>query len=112
MKVTDYHDVPLEDMEMEGANNVKVRWLISDKDNAKNFSLRLFEIGKEGFSPYHTHDWEHEVFVLEGEGEVKIEGKSYPIKKDSVVFVEPGLEHGFKNTGEELLRFLCLIPYK
>ena len=112
MKVVDYREVPLEDMAMEDTKGVKVRWLISDKDNAENFAMRMFEIDAEGHTPYHAHDWEHEVFVLEGEGEVKIEGKSYPIKKDSVVFVEPGQEHGFKNTGEGLLRFLCLIPYK
>ncbi|HNR64882.1 MAG TPA: cupin domain-containing protein [Atribacterota bacterium] len=112
MKVIDYHKVPLEDMEMEGAKNVKVRWLISDKDNAKNFAMRLFEIGEGGFTPYHTHDWEHEVFVLEGEGEVKIEEKVYPIKKDSVVLVDPRIIHGFRNTGKDMLKFLCLIPYK
>ena len=112
MKVVDYQDVPLEDMAMEDTKGVKVRWLISDKDNAKNFAMRMFEVEPGGYTPYHAHDWEHEVFVLEGAGEVKIEGKNYPIKKDSVVFVEPGQEHGFKNTGEGLLRFLCLIPYK
>ena len=112
MKVTDYHKVPLEAVEMEEAKNVKIRWLISDKDNAKNFAMRLFELGPEGNTPYHAHDWEHEVFVLEGEGEVKVEGKVCTIKKDSVIFVEPGLEHCFKNTGKEDLKFLCLIPYK
>ncbi|MDD4363998.1 MAG: cupin domain-containing protein [Atribacterota bacterium] len=112
MKVTDYHEVKLEDVEMEGAKNVKIRWLISDKDNAKNFAMRLFEIGPEGHTPYHGHDWEHEVFVLEGEGEAKIDGKIYPIKKDSVIFVEPGQEHNFANSGSSSMKFLCLIPYK
>ncbi len=112
MKVTDYHKVPLEAVEMEEAKNVKVRWLISDKDNAKNFAMRLFEVEAGGYTPYHTHDWEHEVFVLEGEGEVKIDEQKYPIKKESVVFVEPNQKHSFKNTGNSLLKFLCLIPYK
>jgi len=112
MKVTDYHKVPAEAVEMDEAKGVKVRWLISDKDNAKNFAMRLFEVQPGGYSPYHIHDWEHEVFVLEGEGEAKIDEKSYSIKKDSVVFVEPGQEHTFKNTGDSLLKFLCLIPYK
>ncbi len=112
MKVTDYQKVSLEAVEMEEAKNVKVRWLISDKDNAKNFAMRLFEVEPGGYTPYHTHDWEHEVFVLEGEGEVKVDEKVYPIKKDSVVFVEPNQKHSFKNTGDSLLKFLCLIPYK
>lgn len=112
MKVTDYHNVPLEAVEMEEAKDVKVRWLISDKDNAKNFAMRLFEIEPGGYTPYHTHGWEHEVFVLEGRGEAKIDEQTYPIKKDVVVFVEPDQKHSFKNTGDVLLKFLCLIPYK
>jgi len=112
MKVTDYQKVSLEAVEMEEAKDVKVRWLISVKDNAKNFAMRLFEVEPGGYTPYHTHDWEHEVFVLEGEGEVKVDEKVYPIKKDSVVFVEPNQKHGFTNTGDSLLKFLCLIPYK
>ncbi|MDD3539624.1 MAG: cupin domain-containing protein [Atribacterota bacterium] len=111
MKVIDYHQVPLEEVSGE-AKGVKVRWLISDKDKAKNFAMRLFEVEAGGFTPVHSHDWEHEVFVLEGEGEVNIEGKVYPIKKDSVVLVEPAQKHTFQNTGEGLLKFLCLIPYK
>jgi len=112
MKVTDYQDVPLEKVEMEEAKNVKVRWLISNKDNAKNFAMRLFEVESGGYTPYHAHDWEHEVFVLEGKGEVKIDEKIYPFQKDSVIFVEPNQKHGFRNTGNSQLKFLCLIPYK
>jgi len=112
MKVTDYRNVPLEEVEMEGASNVKVRWLISEKDEAKNFAMRLFELGLGGNTPFHAHDWEHEVFVLEGRGEVKINEETYPVKKDTVVFVEPNQEHSFINTGQGPLKFLCLIPYK
>ena len=112
MKVTDYHEVSLEEVSEEGAKDVKVRWLISDKDNAKNFAMRLFEVEPGGHTPYHAHDWEHEVFVLEGEGEVKLAQEKYSVKKDSVVFVEPNQEHSFANTGNSILKFLCLIPYK
>jgi len=112
MKVIDYHEVPLEEVEAGEVKNVKVRWLISEKDDARNFAMRLFEVQSGGYTPYHAHDWEHEVFILEGEGEVKIEDKTYLIKKDSVVFVNPGAQHGFKNAGEHVLKFLCLIPYK
>lgn len=112
MKVVDYHEVPLEEVAMDDAKNVKVRWLISDKDDAKIFAMRMFEIKQGGYTSYHTHDWEHEVFVLEGSGEVKIGDKIYPIKKDSVVFIDPGVQHNFKNLGDSTLKILCLIPYK
>ena len=108
MKVIDYHEVPLEAARVEGTKKAKVRWLISKKDNAENFAMRLYEIELQGYTPYHAHGWEHEVFVLEGEGEVKIEEKTYSIKKNSVVFVEPNQKHRFKNTGNITLKFLLL----
>ena len=112
MKVVDYRTVTAEPVEVEGAKDVKVRWLIAKKDQAENFAMRLFEVSPGGHTPYHTHDWEHEVFVVEGEGEVQIDGQTYPVKKDTVVFVEPNQKHCFKNTGEGILKFICLIPYK
>lgn len=112
MKVVDYRTVKAEPVEVEGAKDVKVRWLIAKKDQAENFAMRLFEVSPGGHTPYHTHDWEHEVFVVEGEGEVQIDGQTYPVKKDTVVFVEPNQKHCFKNTGEGILKFICLIPYK
>ena len=112
MKVTDYHQIPLEVVDMDDTKNVKVRWLIDDRDKAEKFAMRFFEIEPGGFTPYHMHDWEHEMFVLEGEGEVKIDRTVYPIRKDIVIFIEPNQKHGFKNTGNSLLKFLCLIPYK
>jgi quercetin dioxygenase-like cupin family protein len=111
MKVTDYYKVPLEEVKEE-AEGVKIRWLISKKDQAENFAMRLFEIAPSGNTPYHTHNWEHEVFVLQGSGEAKIDGKIYPIKKDTVVFIQNNQKHWFKNTGKDLMKFICIIPYK
>ncbi len=54
----------------EGASKLRVRWLITKEMGAPNFAMRLFEMEPGGFSPLHSHDWEHEVFVLEGEGTV------------------------------------------
>ena len=44
MKIIDYKEVIAEVANMEGAKGVKVRWLISDKDKAPNFAMRLFEV--------------------------------------------------------------------
>ena len=58
-------------MKMRGAKGVSMRLLLSDKDRVPNFAMRLFEIEAKGHTPYHTHDEEHEVFVLSGKGYVK-----------------------------------------
>ncbi|MDP2945130.1 MAG: hypothetical protein Q8N86_02100 [Atribacterota bacterium] len=63
MKIVDYKEVKAEAVDFEDVKDVKVRWLISDKDNAPNFAMRLFEVGPGGHSPLHTHNWEHELFI-------------------------------------------------
>ena len=112
MKIADYKEVKTEPVDFEETKGVKVRWLISDKDKAPNFAMRMFEVAPEGYSPLHTHKWEHEVFILEGEGVATDGEKECKIKKGTVVYVPPEEKHQFKNTGSDTLRFLCLIPIK
>ena len=111
MKIFDHTEVPAQKAE-EGAKDITVRWLITKDIGAEHFAMRLFEMGSGGYSPYHEHDWEHEVFILEGEGVVKSEQGDIPFGPGSVVFVPPNEPHQFCNTGEKPVKFLCLIPYK
>jgi quercetin dioxygenase-like cupin family protein len=110
MKIFNYRTVPAKTADCCDSKT-KVRWLITKEMGAKNFAMRLFEIDSGGCSPLHTHPWEHEVFVLEGEGVVFDGEKATPFKADDAVFVLPDERHQFKNTGKKLLRFLCFIPY-
>jgi quercetin dioxygenase-like cupin family protein len=111
MKVLHHSDVELEDVTVEGAKGVKVRWAIARGDGAPNFAMRVFEIEKGGHTPYHSHPYEHEVYVLEGKGVLKSEDREYPFKEGYVIFVDPEKQHGFYNTGNSILKFLCLIPH-
>lgn len=95
----------------EGAKDVKIRWLITKDDGAKNFAMRFFEIEPNGYTPLHRHKWEHEVFILEGRGKVKIGGKDKRFKRGDAIFIPENVEHQFKNTGDAKLKLLCLIPY-
>jgi len=112
LKHIHYSEVKLEEANEEGAKQVGIRWLISKKDGAENFAMRLFEIKPGGYTPLHQHNWEHEVFVLEGEGKVKGKDFEEEFKSGDVFFVPPMEWHQFINTGESTLKFLCLIPYK
>jgi quercetin dioxygenase-like cupin family protein len=105
-----YKDVELEDPSEEGIKDLKVRWLISKKDGAKNFAMRLFEVKPGGFTPLHQHDWEHEVFILEGKGKTWDKNNEDMFKQGDVLFIKPMEWHQFLNTGEKTLKFLCLIP--
>jgi len=112
LKHVHYTDVELEEPQEEGIKDIKVRWLISKKDGANNFAMRLFEVKPGGYSPYHQHDWEHEVFILEGSGIAKNDKHEEPFKQGDVFFIPPMEWHQLINTSDKTLKFLCLIPYK
>jgi len=112
MDIKHYEQVEAKPAEMGEAKGVKVRWLISEKEGAPNFAMRLFEVEAGGFSPLHTHNWEHEVFILEGEGIATDGVQEIPLRSGSVIYVAPEEKHQFKNIGDSTLKFLCLIPIK
>jgi len=110
MKVEKSANIARKPVEVEGAQGIAIRWLISKEDGAANFAMRMFEVEPGGHTPLHRHPHEHEVFVLEGEGVVTDEGREHPIGPEDVVFVPGDTEHNFRNTGDSTLRFLCLVP--
>ncbi|UCF09045.1 MAG: cupin domain-containing protein [Thermoplasmata archaeon] len=107
-----FHFEEIENKEVgKGCKGVFIRWLITKDMGAKHFAMRMFEVEPEGHTPLHSHEWEHEVFVLEGEGVVLGAQGEGPIKNGDVIFMPSNEQHQFKNSGAGKLRFLCLIPY-
>ena len=110
MKVISSLSIPPSPVTQEGAKAATIRELITDREGAPTFAMRLFEVAPGGATPFHTHGCEHEVFVLEGEGQVKTREGPAAIKAGDAVFVPPNEEHQFANTGEQMMKFLCMIP--
>lgn len=109
MKIFQYKEIKAKDAE-EGASKLKVRWLITKEMGAENFAMRLFEMEPKGYSPFHNHPWEHEVFILEGEGLVVGEKHETKFRAGDVIFIPPNEKHQFKNNGEKTVKFLCVVP--
>jgi quercetin dioxygenase-like cupin family protein len=109
MKIFHYHDIEAKSAD-EGASKLKVRWLITKEMGAPNFAMRLFEMEPKGHSPFHSHPWEHEVFILEGEGLVVSEEGEKKFRAGDVIFILPNEKHQLKNNGEKTVKFLCLVP--
>jgi quercetin dioxygenase-like cupin family protein len=95
----------------KGCKGVRIRWLITKEDGAERFAMRMFDVEPGGHTPLHTHEWEHEVFIYEGKGIVVGEKGEEELKKGDAILMPPHEKHQFRNTGEDLLRFICLIPY-
>jgi quercetin dioxygenase-like cupin family protein len=109
MKIFNYKSVELEDVH-EDSKGVKVRWLLTRKDGAENFAMRLFEMEPGGNTPLHSHPWEHEAYIVEGEGVVVGGGEEEKFSRGDVIFLPKDEEHQFGNPSGEMVKFLCLIP--
>jgi quercetin dioxygenase-like cupin family protein len=107
---TQYSDVESIKVEEDGVSGVSMRWVISEKQGAENFALRVFTVEPGGNTPLHTHDWEHEVFVLKGNGSAYSDGEYVPMQQGDVIFIAPNELHQFKNTSDAVMEFICLIP--
>jgi quercetin dioxygenase-like cupin family protein len=109
-KAIHYTDVPAKAFGDE-APGVTIRWVIDEKnDGAPNYALRVIEVQPGGHTPKHTHPFEHENYVLEGEGRVLLGGEWHKVGPGSIVFVPADTLHTYENTGKTPFRFLCGIP--
>jgi len=106
MKVSKYDETEAT-LELPG---VYKREVINASDGAPNSCMRVFDLDPGSSTPSHSHAWEHEVFVLSGRGVVEGQGGEKEISAESVVFVAPDEHHCFRNTSDETLRFICVIP--
>jgi quercetin dioxygenase-like cupin family protein len=104
-----YSEVKLEDVNVDGAKDVKIRWMLSKDNNTPNFAMRLFEIGKNGNTPNHSHNWEHEIFVVSGSGKLKYENEEYELFDGSIAYVPKSTNHQFI-AGENGMKMICVIP--
>lgn len=110
MQVKHSADVESHEVDLEGASRCQVRWLVGERDGAPTFAMRQFELAPGGHTPKHYHPYEHEIYVLEGEGIVDDGDQQRKLRAGHVVFVEPNDVHQFRNTGTNVLKMLCLIP--
>ena len=111
MKIFHYTDVKAKDAE-GGSTKLKVRWLITKETGAENFAMRLFEMDAGGQSPLHSHNWEHEIFILAGEGIVVGGQEEKEFKAGDAIFIPPNQKHQLKSSRKITCKILCLIPYK
>lgn len=109
MLIRNINSVDEKPVAMDGVKGVTMAVMVGRADGAPNFALRSFRVEPGGHSPRHSHDYEHEVFIAEGAGEVLLEGSYRPIRQGDVIYVPADQEHQFR-AGPQGMRFLCLVP--
>jgi mannose-6-phosphate isomerase-like protein (cupin superfamily) len=72
---------------------------------AKHISAGTGEVPAGSAFVYHSHDVEEMMFIYRGEGVAIVEGETFRLEPETMVFMPPGVKHQFRNTGHEPLAF-------
>ncbi len=107
-----YSNVEEKSVKDFGSTGTTIRVFISE-DEAPNFIMRRFEIQPGGQIGVHSHNWEHEIFILKGEVILtNKDGEREKVSQGEFVFIPPNEPHGYINEGKEIVAFICMIPKK
>lgn len=92
--------------------NAAMKALIGPSEGWEDHVMRIIELGPDGYTPSHAHDWPHINFMIEGEGTLVMDGKSHAVAAGAFAYVPSGAAHQFRNAGSTPFRFICIVPVK
>lgn len=112
MKITHYSQFEAIDAaQIENAySGVTMRRVISEVDGSETSVMDVFEIAPNGETPYHTHAWEHQVFVISGRGQCRDATGDHEFREGDVIYIRPNEPHAFRNVGQDTIKMVCVIP--
>ena len=110
MYVSHRKNIPGKKIESETTRFVTKQVLIGPAQGWKDYVMRMFTLEKDGFAPRHSHDWQHILYVVEGEGTLFLDGENHPLTPGSTAYVPPKSEHQILNAGEAKFVFICIVP--
>ena len=81
--------------------------LISPQNSStQNLSIQISEVPIGSEQPNHAHAPEQCYYIVRGKGLMIIEGESKEVSEGDVVYIPPNNEHGIKNIGNTVLKYL------
>jgi quercetin dioxygenase-like cupin family protein len=89
-----------------GLEGVFLKWMIDEDFGARHHRMLFIEYQPGVGIGLHDHTFEEAYFILEGEVEATLDGKSYTAKAGDVVWTGVGCVHAFRNTSNAPVRWL------
>jgi quercetin dioxygenase-like cupin family protein len=71
--------------------------LVSPSIGAQGFINGITEFGPGAAIPFHSHNCEESVVLLEGDAMLDIGGKEYRVKPFETTWIPPNMSHRFRN---------------
>lgn len=76
-------------------------------ENEENYKLKRIEVNPKNRLSYQSHKHRQENWVIvEGECNVVLDGKDYPLKYGESIFIPQGAKHRIENNSDERLVFM------
>lgn len=111
MKVVSLDQVEKRKVSMEGASGAWKQLPLGSPDGVPVYSYRVFTVEPGGYTPYHSHPYEHMNFVIEGDGVlVNEKGERTALKQGDFALVAPGEKHQYRNAGDKPFKMICGVP--
>jgi len=104
---SDAEAIPVEGV---GVKGVAKRVVAGPLTGAPNFVIRVFTVEQKGYTPHHSHPYEHGIVILKGEGKVLIGEEEHEVSEGSVVTVPPNMPHQVVNNVSPELVLVCVVP--
>lgn len=105
--INDLTGIPMQGPEVKGALK---KVLVSPNEGWEGWTMRLFTLDADGFTPRHTHPWPHINYITGGQGLLYLDGREYEVAEGSFAYVPGGKLHQFRNNGQESFSFICIVP--
>lgn len=87
----------------------EIRELLAHRNSAiRNQSLAEARLPPGAATTPHYHPRTEEIYyILEGLGQMHIDGESRSVGPGDAIAIPPGARHTIRNTGQAVLKFLC-----
>jgi quercetin dioxygenase-like cupin family protein len=93
------------------APNITKRIIFGPERFWKEYTMRHFVLPPGCCVPPHSHEWDHFVLGIAGEGQIVVDGEVGPLPPGSWGHIPGGTEHTFENHSEEKdFIFICIVP--
>lgn len=110
MPVIKYDSIRFAPVEMDGVKDASKAVVIGKSEGWTDHTLRVFTLKPGGFTPRHSHDWEHFNHVIRGKGRLTLGAEVYELIEKDFAVVPGNTEHQFENPYDEDFQFICIVP--
>ena len=110
MVVGNTKDLEKKTIESYQVQGVTMKVLVSPKEGWEGHVMRDHEVEENGYTPKDSHPWPHINYIIEGSGELMIDGVVHPVSAGSYAYVPLDTLHQFKNVGQGIFKFICIVP--